>query len=34
MSSSLVFEGEDAEGNGMKLSDHRGKVVVLIWWAT
>jgi thiol-disulfide isomerase/thioredoxin len=28
------IEGPDIEGNRMRLSDHRGKVVVLVWWAT
>jgi thiol-disulfide isomerase/thioredoxin len=28
------IEGPDIEGNRMRLSDYRGKVVVLVWWAT
>ncbi len=28
------IEGKDVDGRPMKLSDHRGKVVVLAWWAT
>jgi peroxiredoxin len=28
------IEGEDVDGEPMRLSDHRGKVVVLVWWAT
>jgi peroxiredoxin len=28
------IEGEDVDGKSMKLSDYRGKVVVLVFWAT
>lgn len=28
------IEGVDADGVPMRLSDHRGKVVALVWWAT
>ncbi|MDR3622139.1 MAG: TlpA disulfide reductase family protein [Paludisphaera borealis] len=28
------IEGKDVDGKPMKLSEHRGKVVVLSWWAT
>src|SRR5688572_22947341 len=28
------FDGEDFEGRRVKLSDYRGKVVVLVFWST
>jgi RNA polymerase sigma factor (sigma-70 family) len=28
------IKGEDIDGKALKLSDHRGKVVVLVFWAT